>query len=176
MEKVMQQVENPLATFTRPTDTTPYADGDVIAASTSAAVPLKFPNACGEGAGGVIRNALLASSALPATKLSADLWLFDAAPENAYGNDNEAFALNDADVSKVVAVIALDGTVAANIKVSTLNYVVVAQSMAAAFRKPSITSQTKREDKTLYGVLVARNAYTPANAEVFNLKLGLERA
>lgn len=175
MEKVLQQVVQPLATFTRPNDTNAYADGDVVADVTANPPSIiKFPNACGEGGGGVILSATLGSSALPGTKLSADLWLFDEQPANNWAGDNAAFALNDADVDKVVGVIALDGTAAGNIKVSTANYIVNVQGLAIAFSKKKAAQ--KNEDRTLYGVLVARNAYTPAAQEVFTLKLGIQKS
>lgn len=168
MEQVMQQVAQPVATITRPADTTAYATGDVVADSTSAAAILKFSGCCGDGGGGVIRSAMFASSIVPGTKLSADLFLFSVAP-TAYGNDNEAFALSDADLLNCVGVISLDGTTAANVKVGTLNCVVMSAALAMPF-KGSLG------DKTLYGVLVARNAYTPASSEVLTIKLGIERA
>lgn len=168
MEKVLQQVSHAVASITRPADTTAYADGDVVADSTSAAAVLKFHGVCGDGEGAIIRSATLSSSVLPGTKLSADLWLFHTAPTS-YGNDNAAFALSDADVLNCVGVIALDGTVAANIKAGTLNYIVVNQGLALAVK--GLTT-----DRALYGVLVARNAYTPASAEVLTIKLGAEQA
>ena len=168
MEKVLQQVAQSVATITRPANTTAYADGDVIADSTSAAAVLKFPNIGGSGS--VIRSAMFSSSIVPATKLSADLFLFHTAP-SAYGNDNEAFALSDADLLNCVGVISLDGTTAANVKVSTLNCVVINQNLAMP-----VKSSTTTTDSALYGVLVARNAYTPGSAEVITIKLGAEKA
>lgn len=168
MEKVIQQVAQSVATITRPANTTAYADGDVIADSTSAAAALKFPGVCGDGEGAVLRAAMFSSSVLPGTKLNADLWLFHTAP-TAYGNDNEAFALSDADLLNCVAVIALDGTAAANLKAGALNYAVFNQNLAMPVK--SLTT-----DRALYGVLVARNAYTPASGEVITIKLGAEKA
>ena len=167
-EKVYQQVSQAVASITRPADTTAYADGDVVADSTSAAAALMFKGLCGDGDGAVIRGAMFSSSAIPGTKLNADLWLFHTAPTS-YGNDNGAFALSDADLLNCVGVIPLDGTTAANVKVSTLNYVVVNQGLAIPVK--SLTA-----DRALYGVLVARNAYTPASAEVITVKLGAEKA
>ena len=168
MEQIMQQVAQPVATITRPADTVAYTAGDVVADSTSAAAVLKFSGCSGDGNGGVIRSAMFASSIVPGTKLNADLFLFNTAP-TAYGNDNEAFALSDADLLNCVGVISLDGTTAANVKTGTLNCVVINQALAMPFK--SLTN-----DKALYGVLVARNAYTPGSAEVLTIKLGIERA
>lgn len=167
-EKVYQQVSQAVATITRPADTVAYASGDVIADSTTAATPLVFKGVCGDGEGAVIRAAQFSSSIVPATKLNADLFLFHTAP-TAYGNDNEAFALSDADLLNCVGVITLDGTTAANIKVGTLNCVVINQALAMPVK--SLTT-----DRALYGVLVARNAYVPASAEVLTVKLGAEKA
>lgn len=171
MRQVMQAVAQPLATFTRPNDTTAYADGDVVGDSTSAVSALRFPGAAGDGFGGVIRSAHLTSNAIPGTKLNADLWLFNAPPANTYGNDNDAFALNDVDRDKLVGIISLDGATAANVKVSTANYAVIAQGLAIPFKLQKTGSET-----ALYGVLVARNAYTPAAQEAFTVKLGIEQA
>lgn len=168
MQQVMQQVSQPVATITRPADTTAYTAGDVIADSTSAATVLKFNRASGDGSGGVIRSAMMASSIAPGTKLNADLFLFDTAP-TAYGNDNEAFALSDADLLNCVGVISLDGTTAANVKTGTLNCVVINQALAMPVK--SLVN-----DRCLYGVLVARNAYTPGSGEVLTIKLGIQQA
>lgn len=167
-EKVYQQVAQSVATITRPANTTAYTDGDVIADSTSAAAVLKFPKICGDGEGAVIRCAMFSSSIVPATKLNADLFLFHTAPTS-YGNDNEAFALSDADLLNCVGVVSMDGTSAGNVKVSTLNCVVINQNLAIPVR--SLTT-----DRALYGVLVARNAYTPASGEVITIKIGAEKA
>lgn len=168
MEKVLQQVVQSVATITRPADTIAYASGDVVADSTTAASVLKFPAVCGDGGGAVIRSAMFSSSIVPATKLSADLFLFHTAPAS-YGNDNEAFALSDADLLNCVGVISLDGTVAANVKVSTLNCVVINQGLAMPVKSLAT-------DRALYGVLVARNGYTPGSGEVITIKIGTEKA
>ena len=169
MEQVMQQVSQPVATITRPADTTAYAAGDVIADSTSAATVLTFRNACGDGSGGVIRSAMFVSSLVPATKLNADLFLFHTAPTS-YGNDNAAFTLSDADAINCVAVISLDGTTAANVKTTDNNCVVINQALALPFKQATLS------DGALYGVLVARNAYTPGSGEVLTIKIGIQRA
>lgn len=167
--QVTQQVSQSVATIIRPANTTQYTAGDVIANSATAATVLTFQSALGDAAGAKIRSAMFTSSAIPGTKLNADLFLFHTAP-TAYGNDNEAFVLSDADLLNLVAVVSLDGTTAANLKTTDNNYVVINGGLALPVRNTALSNLA------LYGVLVARNAYTPVSAEVLTIKLGTEPA
>lgn len=163
------------ADFTRPADTTAYAAGDVIADSTSAATILTFRGCAGnDDEAGAIHSVLLIDGADQATKLNADLFLFDTAPTS-YGNDNAAFTPTDAELQTLVGVISLDGTTAANLKEGDAtsgaggNVLIQQTGLNMPFR--CAAGSTK-----LYGVLVARNAYTPVSAETFRLKLGVEQS
>jgi len=152
--------------FTRPSNTTTYTAGDVIADSASAATILKFSRCAGEpGQGGFIKSAILIDSSDESTKLNADLFLFNVSPVT-YGNDNEAFAPTDAELRDCVGVITLDGTVAANLKAGSGNSVINNFGIDMAFT-------CTINERALYGVLVARNAYVPTSAEVFRIKLGV---
>jgi hypothetical protein len=171
-ERVLIQHTMTFADFTRPSDTNAYTAGDVVADSTSAATVLTFPR-CAVGRNGTIRSALLIDGAAQATKLSADLFLFDTAPAT-YGNDNEAFVPTDAEMKTAIGVISLDGTAAANIKVGDAtagaggNCIVQLSGLDIPF-------QCVPGSSDLFGVLVARNAYTPVSAETFRIKLGIEQ-
>ena len=168
MQRTLTQFVAPYADVTRPEDTTQYGAGDVIADSASAASVLVFPRCSSDGGrGGCIRSAMLVDSSAEATKLNADLFLFNAEPES-YGNDNEAFAPTDAEMLTCVAVIALDGTTAANLSIGNGNVVIQNKTIAIPF----VTALT---DTSLYGVLVARNTYTPVSAEAFRVRLGIEQ-
>lgn len=173
-QRVMIQRAMTFADFTRPANTTAYASGDVVADSTTAATVLTFPRCASTGGnGGSIRSAVLIDGAAAATKLSADLFLFDTAPAS-YGNDNEAFVPTDAEMQAAIGVISLDGTAAANIKVGDAtvgaggNCIVQLTGLDIPFRCVPGSSD-------LFGVLVARNAYTPVSAETFRIKLGIEQ-
>lgn len=162
------------ADFTRPADTTAYAAGDVIADSTSAATTITFPGCAGNAdETGRIVSALLMDGANQATKLNADLFLFHTAPAS-YGNDNGAFTPTDAEMNNLVGAISLDGTTAANLKEGDAtsgaggNVLIQQTGLSIPFR--CVAGSTK-----LYGVLVARNVYTPVSGETFRIKLGVEQ-
>ena len=170
------QVQHTLtfADFTRPANTTAYTAADVIADSITAATTLTFSRASGEaGRGGSVKSALIVCGANQATKLNADLFLFTAAPAT-YGNDNEPFVPTDAEMNTLVGVVSLDGTTAANFKEGDVtvgaggNAVIQSQGLDLPF-------QCAHTDAALYGVLVARNGYTPVSAETFRIKLGVQQ-
>lgn len=153
--------------FIRPNDTTAYAVGDVIADSTSAATVLTFPRATlGNGDSGIIAQATIVSSANKSTKLDGRLWLFDTAPAS-YGNDNEAFAPTDAEMRTVIGIIDfptaswIAGLVTADAAGNALCDI---QNLAIPFN-------TTKDTNDIYGVLEARNAYTPIAVEQFDIRL-----
>lgn len=148
--------------YTRPADTTTYTAGDVVANSTSAAVALVFSNAARSvGQGGVIQNARLIFSTAPATKLDSELYLFDTTPT--MQNDNAAWAPSTSDLGKLVGVIAFP---TASFKVGSSNGVIEVQNINLRF-------QCAVGGLNLFGILVARNAYVPASAEVFKMRLSI---
>lgn len=167
MEQVVVQHKQRSATITREANTTQYAAGDVIAASTTAAVASVFNSCSGPGRSGSIKSVLLVDSAAEATKLNADLFLFHSAPVT-FGNDNEAFAPTDAELQDCVGVVSLDGTTAANIKVGSGNAVIQNSGLDLPF-------ECLTTDFSLYGILVARNTYTPVSAEAFKIILGIQQ-
>lgn len=152
-----------VASYTRPADTTTYAVGDVVADSTSAATILTFTGMAREaGGGGVLQNAVMIDSIAATVKAYFELVLLDTAPT--MQNDNAAWAPSDAELRKVVAVIAFDGT-AANAFKSTSNGGFVASAAQ------SLSYKCAAGSTSLYGIVVARNAYVPASAEVFDFRL-----
>lgn len=157
------------ATFTRPADTTAYTSGDVVNNSTSAPVIMTFPNA-GSGEGAIIQTATLFSSANQATKLAGELWLFDTAMT--MDNDNAVFTPTDAESLTLIAVIAFPASawvVGDATSGASGNALCNAQQLYIPFR----TVLGATPDPNIYGVLVARNAYTPVSAEVFTIRLGV---
>lgn len=176
--KTRQEFKQVIFDFTRPADTTAYASGDVIANSTSAATVMTFPNCAEPGKGGCIRSVLLMDGAAQATKLNADLFLFSVTPVS-YGNDNGAFVPTDAEMKNLIGVVSLDGTTAANLKVGDATVgdggnVLIQQTGLAVPFQCAPGSASAGADSNLYGVLIARNAYTPVSAETFRVQLGIQ--
>jgi hypothetical protein len=152
------------ASKTRPSDTTAYASGDVIAESTSAPTVFTFSDCVRvEGGSGVIGKVTIADSANVATKLSCELWLFSATvtPDN----DNAAFTPTDTEMLTAVAVV-------------PISTAYVGDATSGAGGNALLTSgvvnlpfKCDASSKALYGVLVARNAYAPVSAEVFTVSI-----
>lgn len=156
---------------TRPADTTAYTAGDVINESTSAGTVFTFTNCTrAEGGSGRIAKVLIDDSANQTTKLQAELWLFDTAPAAAtIGYDNAAFSPTDAEAQTVVAIIPVSTSFVGNAgsgASGNANY--TSGQVYVPFKCASAST-------TLYGVLVARNAYTPVSSEVFNVRLFIEQ-
>lgn len=153
-------------TLTRTADTTTYAAGDVISTATTGTSPLTF-KACAKNSrgGGLLQQLTIVSSQAAATKLAADLFLFDVAPAAAnYGDDNEAFAPTDAQMTACVGHITIAAT---DWVAGGANAIVQKRGLAMPFK----CSNSGGGGTDLYGVLVARNAYVPISAEVFTITL-----
>lgn len=150
------------ANFTRPADTTAYASGDLVANSTTAGsvVPLSFAAAArAAGKGGKIVGARLAKSNASLTNASFRLHLFTAAPTTITNGDNGA--LSTSGVADYIG---------------ALDVVVDRAFTDGAFgRSGAPLSGNFLEyvgaTTTLYGLLEARGAYTPASGEVFTVTI-----
>jgi len=150
------------ASFTRPADTTAYTIGDQVCNSTSAPTILTFTEATSfVGGGGVIHAACLITSVDAATGPEFDLLLFDTAATMA--NDNAACAVTDAEMLTFIGVIPF---LAADQKSVGANAVTQNRSVGLPFK--CTTNST-----SIFGMLVARNAYAPANAEAFKVRLSI---
>lgn len=146
------------ATVTRPADTTAYTAGDVVSDTPGTRFTFTgLPKYVGEGA--LLQTAVVIDSVLAATPPDLELWLFDA--DIAAIADNAAFAPTDAELLNLVAIVPL---ATASFKKGTVNQACVSQNIGASFKAD-----------TLYGVLVVRNAYTPASGEVFKVVLSVVR-
>jgi len=152
------------ASKTRPADTTAYTAGDAINDSTSAPTVFTF-NECVrfEGGSGVIARVMIDDSAAQSTKLSAELWLFDTTytPDN----DNAAITPTDAEMQTVVAVIPVSTSYVGDATSGAGGNVLLTSGVV------NVPFKCASGSKALYGMLVARNAYTPVSAEVFNVRL-----
>lgn len=141
------------STFTRPNNTTAYADEDLVSDNTTAAsiTPLKFTLPAGPS-GGKIHRVRLIKSVATATNANFTLYLFGSAPTVTNG-DNGAYVSIVADS---LASIALDMTTS-----TTSDDCVVTNS----FSVPVIVGPV------VYGLLKAEAAYTPGAQEVFTVSL-----
>ena len=157
------------ATFTRPADTVTYTAGDVVANSTSAAVPMTFPGCAHVSKGtGLVQGAILVDSANQALKLDADLFLFSLLP-TAFGNDNAAFTPTDAVLQTCIGVISFPATSARNGDATSGgggNAICQIGNLSIPFKCDGSTAD-------IYGVLVARNAYVPISASPFYITLAV---
>jgi len=147
--------------LTRPSNTTAYAAGDVISAVTTND-HFTFAGAVRNGTkskqlGGAFVTARLHSSSAVATSLDAELYLFSA--DIAEVADNSAFAPTDDEMLTCIGVIDFP---TADWKFGTLNSFCQVTNLGIAF---------KAATTTIYGQLVARNAYVPTSAEVFTIEL-----
>lgn len=151
------------ATFNRPADTTAYASGDLVANSVTAGsvTPLTFDLGNTAGGGGEVKRAKIRKSGTTVTNASFRLHLYSAAPVPTNG-DNGAW-LTDGVANYLgwidVTVDKAFGDGAAGVGVPTVGTGVVFGTVA-----------------TLYGLLEARGAYTPASAETFGAELEVARS
>jgi hypothetical protein len=157
------------ATITRPANTDAYTAGDVITATVAAVCEFEDV-ARVAGGGGTIRAAMLLDSAYVATSLLADLFLFDTAP--AIDADNAAWTPTDAELLTLVGVIRFE--TAATWSPGDLTAGAGGNNVYLA-RGVNLEYLCAAEDTSLYGVLVARNAYVPVSGEVWTLKLMIDQ-
>lgn len=146
------------ATMTRPADTTAYAVGDMVANNTTAGsvTPIQFSNVVRSSGGtGVLRRLRLKKSGVSATGASFRVHLFRASPTAGAG-DNAAFAVTSGSADYLGKV---DITTDQSFGDGAAGFSDV--SMGDIQINPAATS--------LFALLEARGAYTPANAETFIL-------
>ena len=166
----------PSSSFTRPANTTAYADGDLIANSTTAAsvTPLEFKLNDLDRKSGCVGFVRIFKDYQTVTNATFDLLLFTQSPTVTNG-DNGALAVSTAQY--------YIGTVACDMSSDA-----VASSTDAAKRFPILSTvssisypgliafDVEREagaigSLSLYGLLKARAAYTPASGEQFTVTL-----
>lgn len=155
------QIHNISANFTRPADTTAYASGDLVANNVTAGsvVPLTFTlgNTFPIGTFRLTRARLYKSGTTP-TNANFRLHLYEATPTPANGDngawstDKAASWLGNIDVTSMLAFT--DGC--------------AGTGSAAAGSELLIRTSS---GKTIYGLLEAKAAYTPASGEVFTVVL-----
>lgn len=168
----MLQLRKVMATLVRPDDTTQYAAGDVVANSTSAPTPILFTNLTRSNSGSnTIYSAMLIDNSNPTTKGEFELWLFSAAPT--MDNDNAVFTPTEAELATLVGIIDFPTAVVGNAAADAAgNLVYPGKSISGDDFELKIRAGTAL--KTLYGVMVVRNAYTPIAEEEFTIVLTVD--
>lgn len=143
------------ANFTRPADVTAYASGDLVANNTVAGsvAPMSFALGRLPTKGGCIRRVILRKSGTGIANASFRVHFYSAAPTVTNG-DNGAWISNQAagylgSIDVTVDKAFSDG--------------------ASGTGSPAAGSEVVFSAQTVYALLEARGAYTPANAEVFTL-------
>jgi hypothetical protein len=153
------------ANFTRPADTTAYASGDLVANSTTAGsvTPLSFAPTMNAGGVLKVRRAYIYKTNTGVTNSTFRLHLYTASPTVSNG-DNGAFVSNQhaTYLGYIEVVVGLAfAAAAAGWGAATIGAEMAANVAAAP---------------TLYGLLEARGAYTPGNAEVITVTIEAEVA
>lgn len=154
----------PSANFTRPSDTTAYASGDLVANSTTAAsvAALQWDLRRGDEGNidGFVRKLRAYSSDTDVTNASFRLHLYKANPVSTAptNGDNGAFAVATAGISASYL-----GSIDYSLD-RTVNGVAWGAGVPTSGVEINFT-----DVGILYGLIEARAAYTPASAEVFTL-------
>lgn len=155
------------ATFARPANTTAYAANDEVSnnATQASAAPMTFAGCARVNAGsGYVTKVRLFTDNKTVTNGTFRLWLFNATPTMV--GDNAAYALLYAERAAHVGYVDLtlqteDGTASTG-----------AQAIDATVRIPFVCAAAST---ALYGILLAKGAYTPASGQNLYVELTLER-
>ncbi len=148
----------------RPSNTTQYTALDAISTVTSSVrftfdKPLKQGKRYGE-----IVKAVLTSSVVPTTlTLDAVLHLFRTNP--AVSIDNNAFSVTDAELANCLGTLDFP---LANFKLNALNAIC---TITPGFVFDLVDANPSDVRPSLYGQLVAANAYTPTTGEVLSIRM-----
>lgn len=155
-------VLTPLMWFTRPADTTAYASGDLVANSTTAAavMPLSCDCARVPGGGGVIAGVHLRKSAASVTTASFRVHAFTGAPTFVTGGDNSALSTVLATGSQrhIAQFDVTFGSAGAD------------GAFGLALAALALPFRCEPGSRSLWWVVEAQSAYTPASGEVFELE------
>lgn len=148
------------ANFTRPSDTTQYATGDLVANSTTAGsvVPMTLTvgrGSSGAAATGMIRRVKLRKSGTSITAAQFRLHLYRVSPTVSNG-DNAAWLSNQVAEYAGAFDVTCDRAFTDG---------------AAGIGVPVTGGELNFTAQTYYGLIEARAAYTPANGEVFTVEL-----
>lgn len=145
------------SSFTRPGDTTAYAAGDLIANSTTAGSVTPFSWLTTGSRPFVIPAIRLQKTGTSLTSASFRIHLYTAAPTVTTTGDNGVYASNVDSNAKWI-----DSYFGAMVAGHNDGCAVICTPDSLILRQVYFGDPT-----TIYGLLEARAAYTPANAEVF---------
>lgn len=154
--------------FTRPSDTTAYADEDLVANSTTAGsvVPMSFPIGVANGRGvKIVGLTILKSDGTDVANATFSVRLYGSSPTVANG-DNGAIST---DVAGYIGEISPAIMLAYTDDAKTQIY---AGAVSGGFNP---LYHYLRSSSTIYGLLKAEAAYTPASAETFTVTLLIEQ-
>jgi len=152
-------IQTASASFTRPNDTTAYASGDLVANSTTAGsvTPLQFamPSKAGQGQTIIIRLRM-SKTGTSVTNASFRVHMYESSPTPSNG-DNGAWLTDKA------------ASYLGNIDVTTDK---AFTDGAAGFGAAAAGAEMRlrlSSGSTIFGLVEARGAYTPAAQEVFTI-------
>lgn len=145
--------------FARPANTTQYTAADAVSdSSTPTALEFQLPS---PGKSAVVRSASLHKDDQDLTGAAFDLLLFSESPAAAGFDDNNALAITDAEFANF------------------LGFVEFAQADGRSVVTGDVWTKTNLDmpvigdsEGKIYGILVARDTYTPASEETFTVVLG----
>lgn len=149
------------ASFTRPSDTTAYASGDLVANSGTAGsvTPLSFTVAEHGGGPVMLHSARILKSGTSITNTTFALLLYQSSPTVANG-DNGALSSTMSGYFGLIDLVA---------------GVAFSDGAGGDDAAPNVTLpmivQPENQSRVIYGLLRAGAAYTPGNAEVFTIYL-----
>lgn len=155
--------------ITRPNDTTQYAANDAWANGTPAAISFANIVPSNDGSSKIVKAKLI-DSANQSTKGQFDLWLFHTAPT--LDADNAAFTPTDAELDNVVGILRFDTAVDGDATSGAGGNAIYFGKTVNGFQEMPI--RTKSTSRTLYGVVVVKNAYTPVAQEILKFELWVE--
>ena len=141
-------------TKTRPANTTAYAVNDVIADDTTSLWTFSGVARNKKGATGLVTNASLIIDSAESTALQAELFLFHSTV--GLDADNATDTITDAEMKTCV------GRVSFYTGITTTNQTIYDV-------RPNIQFTCGPDDQDLYGILLAKNAYTPVSGEVLDI-------
>lgn len=164
----------PYASFSRPANTTAYAQYDLVANSATAGsvVPLKFGiSKLGYGTGRIVGARILKDDAT-ATNADFIIHLFSTSPTASVGDNtqfNTSGVLGVSSVDSYLGSIAVDMTSGAVADADAL-----IESVAASVNLYFDLELDADHGRVIYGLLEADQAYTPASGETFKVWLFIE--
>jgi len=153
------------ASFTRPANTTPYSGSDCVCNSASAPALLEFSLGESISSKGYITNAKIAKSSKTTAAALFRLYLYN--KEITPVNDNAEFPLRFDDADALLGFIDFELTTEGSASDCAADIITNINLRFA--------NNTGEMLKKIYGVLVAKDTYTPASAEEFIIDLTVER-